>query len=99
MKIDKIPKTADGKIIFPGMKVFICSPYSNKKTYPATIHHVEIGNECFLIENQYFNGEWWEDGNTENASNLYESESECLKNANEKWEEYQAQKQQKASKT
>ena len=37
MTDSKIPQTADGQIIYPGMSVFICQPYSEEKFRIATV--------------------------------------------------------------
>ncbi len=87
----KVPKTADGFPIYPGMPVFICSPYSTKKSYKATIYNVGYGEAsvnndyfCVLVENRYFDGEYWNDGNTEHVSKIFADETECLRFAHDK---------------
>jgi hypothetical protein len=82
MTDSKIPQTADGQIIYPGMSVFICQPYSKEKFSKATVYCV-IGSDnqyyCILEENRYFDGEYWDDGNTEHTCRVFADCQECLK--------------------
>lgn len=90
---DRLPRTADNHIIYPGMPIFICSPYSIEKAIPKTIHHVEGDNGqssesnqywCVFNEDRYFNYEYWEDGNMEHVSIIFADKEECLKVAYDK---------------
>ena len=74
----KIPRTADRYIIYPGMPVFICYPYSIPKAIPKTIHHVEEGNYCIFNENRYLDNDHWEDGNTEHTSIIFFNKKKCI---------------------
>jgi hypothetical protein len=82
MTDSKIPQTADGQIIYPGMSVFICKPYSEEKFRIATVYCV-IGEDnqyyCVLKEDRYFDGEHWNDGNTEHTCRVFADCQECLK--------------------
>lgn len=88
---DKIPKTKDGHIIYPNMPVYICRPYTTVQIEKATVYCVladdwvgsTTGYYCVLVERRYYNGEYWEDGNTESTSVLFFNEAECLKEAKE----------------
>jgi hypothetical protein len=78
----KIPQTADGQIIYPGMPVFICEPYSIEKFSKATVYCViEESNHyyCVLKENRFIVNEHWDDGNTEHVSRVFADCQECLK--------------------
>lgn len=88
---DKIPRTADGHIIYPMMPVFLCSPYSVPQVIPQTVHHVLEGGHCVLVENMFSAGDYHEDGNTEHSSWLYASRDECRKTAEGKYAEYLAE--------
>lgn len=90
---DRIPRTADGHIIYPYMPVFLCSPYSIEKSIPLTVYSVE-GNDgfsekndytCVICENRHYdcNRDYWATGNYEHVSQLYANEDECLRAANE----------------
>jgi hypothetical protein len=82
MTDSRIPQTADGQIIYPGMPVFICEPYSIEKFSKATVYCVIGENNqyyCILEENRYFDGEHWNDGNTEHVSRVFADCQECLK--------------------
>jgi hypothetical protein len=77
----KIPRTADGRIIYPGMLVFICEAYSIEKFSKATVYCVLGGDNqyyCVLQENRYFdddgNGEYW----TEHVSRVFADCQQCL---------------------
>lgn len=82
---DKIPKTADGQIIYPGMSVYVMTPFSVEKVQKATVYCVledrytrkPNGGYCVLEENREYNGEWWEDGNTEHTSRVFADENAC----------------------
>jgi hypothetical protein len=77
----KIPRTADGQIIYPGMSVFICKAYSIEKFSKATVYCVFGGDNqyyCVLQENRYFDGEYWDDGNTEHVSCVFADCQQCL---------------------
>jgi hypothetical protein len=77
----KIPQTGDGQIIYPGMPVFICEPYSIEKLSKATVYCVIGENNqyyCILEENRCFDGEYWDDGNTEHVSRVFADCQQCL---------------------
>jgi hypothetical protein len=103
---DKIPRTADGQIIYPMMPVYICQPYSTQKSCKVTVYYVfsdEAYSEkrkhwCVLLEKRYYNGEYWEDGNTEHVSQLYADESECLRVAHAKYMTYLAEQEARIKK-
>ncbi len=75
------PTTADGKIIYPGMKVYVIKPNSKEKLSVATIYRVLRDNSssfyypdyfCVLEEERFCNAEGnWVDGNTEHVSRVY----------------------------
>jgi hypothetical protein len=89
MNDPKIPRTVDGEIIYPGMTVYICSPYAINNVDRATVYSViadegnKINNDyrywCVLAENRYYNsrGGCWEDGNTEIITRLFANYDEC----------------------
>lgn len=92
---EKVPRTADGHIIYPGMPVFIEYAYTVEKVKPATIYCVEgddgVASEqnryfCVLSENRWFDEsrDRWDNGNTEHVNRVYASEAECLRVAHEK---------------
>lgn len=71
-EFNRIPKTADGKIIYPGMKVYVIEPFSEEKVTTATIYCVLTDGYCVLEENRYQTGEgYWEDGDYEYTSRVY----------------------------
>ena len=78
----KIPQTADGQIIYPGMPVFICEPYSIEQFSKATVYSV-IGDDnqyyCILEGNRFLIDGYWDDGNTEHVSRVFADCQECLK--------------------
>ena len=81
MTDSKIPQTADGQIIYPGMPGFICEPYSIEEFRKATIYCVlRHGNHycCVLDEDRYFDGEYWNDGNTEALNRVFADRDQCL---------------------
>lgn len=87
--LDKMPVTVDGQGVWPGMPVYIMSPYSTKKANKATVYCVLGENEpgggyyVVLEENRYCDGYgMWDDGNTEHISKVYADEEKCLQAAN-----------------
>jgi hypothetical protein len=94
MKIhDKIPLTVDGEIIYPNMTLYFRSPYSIEKFHTGTVYSVvfekwgtsEVQSDYYYIiinENRHYNGEWWEDGNTEHISIAYANKEICLSESN-----------------
>lgn len=80
---DKTPRTADGHPVYPGMKVYVMSPFSIEKLHEATIYCVLSGETknvpywCVLEENRYFDGEHWDDGNTESINWVFADEQAC----------------------
>jgi hypothetical protein len=100
-----VPCTADGHVIYPGMVVFVCSPYSTVKSHKVTIYSVGDGESsegnnysCVISENRYYNGEYWEEGNTESVCVMYADETECLRVANEKYAQFLKEQEYKAKK-
>lgn len=90
---NNIPKTADGQIAYPSMKVYLCSPYSEEKAIDYTIYSImgePSGYYCSLEEERCLSscGDYWDDGNTESLSCLYASKEECLKVANIRYEKF-----------
>jgi hypothetical protein len=83
----KIPQTADGHIIYPGMVVFICDPYSIEKAHKDTVYcvlaHSENNYFCVLEGERYFDGEYWNDGNLEHTSRVFSNYQRCLIAAHE----------------
>lgn len=89
-ELKRIPMTADGKIIYPGMTVYVVESFSAEKISVATIYSV-IGRNCYysciLEENRYFDGEYWNDGNLEHTSRVYADKEKCLAAVNKIEEE------------
>ena len=84
---DRLPLTADGNIIYPGMPVFVCSPYSIEKAISKTVHHVESEDGkystsnnywCVMNEDRVYNDEYWDDGNTVHVSRVFVNKESCL---------------------
>jgi hypothetical protein len=96
----KIPRTVDGEIIYPGMTVYICSPYAINDVDRATVYSVIADEDntkndvyrywCVLVENRYYNsrGECWEEGDTEIITRLFANYDEC-RNAAIKKQKYE----------
>ncbi|MBB76570.1 MAG: hypothetical protein CMJ75_18855 [Planctomycetaceae bacterium] len=45
---EAVPKTGDGFPIYPGMPVFVASPFSTKKVYEDVVHFVDQDGEVVL---------------------------------------------------
>jgi hypothetical protein len=57
---DKLPKTADGELIYPGMLLFLVKPFSIEKYSEFQVYGIILdedfptsGNQFFIIENRY----------------------------------------------
>ena len=90
MNDPKSPRTVDGEIIYPGMVVYICTPYAiDRATVYCVIadeHNKKNNNYrywCVLDENRYYNArtERWEDGDTEIITRLFANYDKCRKAA------------------
>ena len=77
-----IPTTADGRVIYPGMIVYIPEPFSVEQLTTAKVYcvleSVKGTYACVLEENRYFDGENWQDGNTEYTSAIYAARENCI---------------------
>jgi len=90
-ELNRIPMTGDGKIIYPGMSVYVVEPFSVEKFSEATIYCVIKECDvyaCVLEENRFFDGECWNDGNTECVYRVYADKEKCLAASNKIEKEY-----------
>ena len=81
----KIPKTGDGYIIYPGMPVYICKPFSINMYSEDTIYCVEkdvdSGEFFVVLEGSRFFNEGcglWDEGNTSHVSSVFFEKEKCL---------------------
>ena len=83
--MSKLPTTADGHLLYPGMPVYICVPFSINKYYKETVHSFEIDDEsggCFVSMKgrRWFNEDCghWDEGNIEHVSKVFFEKEKCL---------------------
>lgn len=81
MNDPKIPRTADGEIIYPGMPVFIVEAFSIERVSKGTVYCVlkcgENEYDCVIEEERFYDGYSWNDGNTEHTSRVFSDYDKC----------------------
>lgn len=103
---NKLPLTVDGEIIYPGMMLYFREPYSIEKFYTGTVYAVLVETWApnqnpldyyyiILNENRHYNGEWWEDGNTEHISIAYADKEICLAESNRIYDAWKQEQEKK----